>query len=138
MNLFCYGSLQFGAVMRAVTGREFEGEEAELDGFARYRFRDASYPGITPEPGSRTEGTLFRGVDGTALEALDRFEGARYERLEVEVRMRRGGRLAAQVYVVRAADRAELSRDAWDKARFGRQELDAFLRRLHPVPGGEA
>lgn len=137
MNLFCYGSLQFGEVMRAVTRREFAGEPAELDGFARYRFRDASYPGLTPEAGACTEGTLFRGLDEAAVAALDRFEGPRYERVAVEVRTRGGGRTAAHVYVVRAAQRAELSRETWDRAHFGRDELDGFLRRLHPAARGE-
>jgi gamma-glutamylcyclotransferase (GGCT)/AIG2-like uncharacterized protein YtfP len=137
VNLFCYGSLQFDEVMRAVTGREFAGEPAELDGFARYRFRDATYPGLAPEAGASTEGTLFRGLDGAALEALDRFEGARYERVAVEVRTRGGGSAAAQVYVVCAAQRDSLSREAWDKTHFRSRELDAFLRRLHPEARGE-
>jgi hypothetical protein len=33
--LFCYGSLEFAEVMRAVTGRDFAVEPAALDGFAR-------------------------------------------------------------------------------------------------------
>ena len=136
MNLFCYGSLEFGEVMRVVTGRTFAGEPADLDGFARYRFRDASYPGLAPEPGARTEGTLFRGLDAAALAALDRFEGARYERLTLEVRTRGGGRAEAQVYVVCTAERSALSREAWDKAHFGRHELDVFLSRLQPRAGG--
>ena len=133
MLLFCYGSLEFAEVMRAVTGREFTSEPAALDGFARYRVRDASYPGLVPESGARTEGTLFRGLDAAALAALDRFEGALYARHTLEVRLCDAGREAAQVYVVRPARRDALLREPWDKARFARDELVAFVRRLRVV-----
>jgi len=130
MVLFCYGSLEFAQVMHAVTGREFAAEPAALDGFARYRVRDGEYPGLVPEPGARTEGTLYRGLDAASSAALDRFEGAFYERLTLEVELRDGRREAAQVYVVKAGQRAALSGEPWDKARFGRKHLEAFVSRL--------
>jgi gamma-glutamylcyclotransferase (GGCT)/AIG2-like uncharacterized protein YtfP len=129
--LFCYGSLEFAEVMRAVTARSFAGEPAALDGFARYRVRDADYPGLVPEPGARTEGTLYRELDPDSLAALDRFEGALYARHTLDVeRLRDGSRAAAQVYVVRDAERHTLSREPWDKAAFARDGLAAFLSRL--------
>lgn len=128
--MFCYGSLEFAEVMRRVTGRVFCGEPATLEGFARYRVRDADYPGLTPEPGASTEGTLFHSLDEAALEALDRFEGALYERKPLEVRGHEGRITTAQVYVVRVAHRETLSHEPWDKASFARDGLDAFLRRL--------
>jgi len=128
--LFCYGSLEFAEVMRAVTGRDFAGEPATLDGFARYRVRGADYPGLVPEPGARTEGTLFAGLDAEALATLDRFEGALYERGTSDVRKRDGGSAAAQVYVVRESQRHVLSSAPWDKEAFAHDRLAAFLRRL--------
>ncbi len=130
MLLFCYGSLEFASVMRAVTGRVFAGEPATLAGFARYRVRDADHPGLVPEAGARTEGTLFRALDAAALEVLDRFEGALYERRQLEVRPRDGGFAAAQVYVVREAHRHTLTSEPWDKQGFARDRLVAFLSRL--------
>ena len=131
MLLFCYGSLEFADVMRAVTGRSFAGEPALLEGYARYRVRDADYPGLVPEPGASTEGTLFGALDAKALTALDRFEGALYERRTLDVcRLRASDTAAAQVYVVREAHRHTLSREPWDKAAFARDRLEAFLLRL--------
>ena len=130
MLLFCYGSLEFAEVMREVTGRSFAAEPATLDGFARYRVRDADYPGLVPEPGARTEGTLYRALDAASLAALDRFEGALYERRPLDVRTRDGGVAAAQVYVVREAQRHTLSSEPWDKASFAREHLTGFVRRL--------
>ena len=129
MLLFCYGSLEFAEVMREVTGRSFAGEPATLDGFARYRVRDADYPGLVPESGARTVGTLFRALDAVALAALDRFEGALYERKTLDVR-RRGGNAAAQVYVVRESHRHTLSSEPWDKRAFARDRLAGFVQRL--------
>ena len=130
MDLFCYGSLEFAEVMQAVTGRTFAAEPAWLPDFARYRVRDGEYPGLVREPGARTAGTLFRGLDAASREALDRFEGALYERQVRQVELRDGRREAADVYVVVAARRAELTREPWDKARFGRDHLETFLRRI--------
>ena len=130
MNLFCYGSLEFAEVMCEVTGQGFAGEPATLDGFARYRVRDAEYPGLVPEPGARTEGTLYRALDADSLAALDRFEGALYERRTLDVRTRDGGFAPAQVYVVREAHRHTLSREPWDKRAFARESLSSFVQRL--------
>ncbi len=130
MFLLCYGSLEFAEVMREVTGRAFAGEPAELDGFARYRVRDADYPGLLPEPGARTKGTLYGAVDDAALAALDRFEGPLYERRRLEVRVAGGERRHAFVYVVREAQRDLLTREPWDERAFARDRLEAFLRRI--------
>jgi gamma-glutamylcyclotransferase (GGCT)/AIG2-like uncharacterized protein YtfP len=130
MNLFCYGSLQFPTVMRAVVGRDFEAERAALVGYARYRVRDAEYPGLVPEPGARTEGTLYRGLDDAAIRALDHFEGAFYARLTLEIELASREREAAEVYVVVPARRGELSRDPWDAAHFERHDLERFMRRI--------
>jgi len=128
--LFCYGSLEFAEVMRAVTGRSFAGEPATLDGFARYRVRDADYPGLVPESGAQISGTLYRALDAVAIAALDRFEGALYERKTLDVRLRGGGTAAAQVYVVRESHRHTLSSEPWDKQAFARDRLAGFMRRL--------
>jgi gamma-glutamylcyclotransferase (GGCT)/AIG2-like uncharacterized protein YtfP len=130
MNLFCYGSLQLAVVMRAVTGRDFDAAPAVLAGFARYRVRDAEYPGLVPEPGARTEGTLYRGLDAAAIRALDHFEGAFYERLTLEVELASGARESAEIYVVVPARRGEISQDAWDVAHFERHDLANFMRRI--------
>ncbi len=130
MDLFCYGSLEFPEVMRSVTGHTFAAKPARLRDFARYRVRDGEYPGLVPEPGACTDGTLYREVDAASREALDRFEGGLYERQTLEVELRDGRRAIAHVYVVVAARRSELTGEPWDKARFGREHLEAFLRRI--------
>jgi gamma-glutamylcyclotransferase (GGCT)/AIG2-like uncharacterized protein YtfP len=132
MDVFTYGSLQFPRVLAAVIGRVPPREPAVLEGFARYRVRGASYPGIVAEPGARTEGTVWRGLDLDALAALDRFEGALYERRALPVRTRAGFVVRAHVYVVPEARREVLGPEPWDPVRFEREHLAAFVRSYRP------
>jgi len=132
MDVFTYGSLQFPSVLGAVIGRVPRAERAVLEGFARFRVRGASYPGLVPEPGARTEGVVWRGLDLDALTALDRFEGRLYERLRLPVRTRAGATLRAHVYVVAEARRSVLGAEPWDPVRFEREQLAAFLRSYVP------
>jgi gamma-glutamylcyclotransferase (GGCT)/AIG2-like uncharacterized protein YtfP len=127
MDVFTYGSLQFPSVIGAVVGRVPARVPAVLEGFARFRVRGASYPGIVARAGARTAGTLWRGLDLDALAALDRFEGALYERRRLPVRTRAGATVVAHVYVVRDARRDVLGPEPWDEARFEREHLARFL-----------
>jgi len=129
MTLFCYGSLEFAEVMRAVTGRSFAHERARLDGWVRLRQRGRAFPGLRPRAGACTSGTLWRGIDPGSAARLDRFEGAIYERRTVAVRAA-GGPAEAEVYVIRPERLGELSAEPWDRQRFLRETLPDFLRAL--------
>jgi gamma-glutamylcyclotransferase (GGCT)/AIG2-like uncharacterized protein YtfP len=130
VTLFCYGSLQFAEVMRAVTGRSFAHEPARLDGWRRRCFRGRSFPAVAPDASASTPGVLWRGVDERSARLLDAFEGDAYERRVLRVRTSRGETLDANVYVASAAGLAELSQQPWLRERFARESLAAFLRAL--------
>jgi gamma-glutamylcyclotransferase (GGCT)/AIG2-like uncharacterized protein YtfP len=131
MTFFTYGSLEFAAVMRAVTGRSFAHERGRLDGWARFRVRAGAYPGIRPHAEMSVPGTLWRGVDAASAARLDRFETAIYERRTLRVRSASGESLDAQVYVIPPRHYGELTHEPWDLARFARVELAGFLRALN-------
>ena len=61
--LFCYGTLQSPLVMKAVTGQAYEGKEATLNNWARFRVRDSEYPGIICQENSTVSGKLYWGLD---------------------------------------------------------------------------
>ena len=130
MTLFCYGSLEFAEVMRAVTGRSFPHEPARLEGWVRLRLRGREYPGLRPRIWACTPGTLWRRIDDVSAARLDAFEGALYERRSLPVRTRAGVSVTAQVYVVTEGRRSGLSNEPWEKARFARASLAEFLRAL--------
>lgn len=128
-RIFVYGTLQFPAIARAVTGRSLAARPARLPGFARYRVRDAPYPGIVPRAGSGVPGLLYEGVDAAALARLDEFEGPMYRRERVAVELSRdGSRLHAEAYVVRPRWRSALCNADWDPDAFERDWHAAYLR----------
>ena len=127
MNLFAYGSLILPEVMKKVAGRLFRNEEAELHGFARFKFKGKSYPGIMPFPDHSTDGVLYYEVDPETAERLDQFEGNAYERVPVTVATEHGEWADAETYVVRRSARRSLSADAWDEYEFRKEALAEFL-----------
>lgn len=127
--VFTYGTLEFAEVVRFVTGRDFAGEPGVLRGHARYGLTDVRYPGLVPEAGASTEGTLYRGVDPPTLVRLDEYESSLYERRWVSVETASGA-VSAWVWVVRATFRDRLSAEPWSRDDFARQHLDGFLREI--------
>jgi gamma-glutamylcyclotransferase (GGCT)/AIG2-like uncharacterized protein YtfP len=127
-RVFVYGTLLFPAVLRAVTGAEFPRRAARLEGFARYGLRGEVVPALVADPSASTEGALLEAVGQAALDALDRFEGALYQRRGVVVTVA-SRPLGAQTYALALAQRARLTREPWDPARFAAQDLAAFLAR---------
>lgn len=115
--LFAYGTLVFGEVMAAVTGRDESPVEALLEGFERRRVRGASYPGIVPRAGRQVRGRLWCGITPEDLVRLDRFEGSMYAR-QVHIVQTPSGPRKAWVYVVRPAQRWMLASRGWEPAEF--------------------
>jgi len=126
-RVFAYGTLEVGELVEALVARRLPGEPAVLRGWARSMVRGTHHPGIAPQAGSETTGTLYSGVDAAALAALDRFEGELYERREVEVEIAGGARRGALVWVVRAELRHVLTGEPWDRERFVADHLREWL-----------
>jgi len=124
---FAYGTLQLPEVMIRVVGRTFLSEPALLEGYARLCIRGETFPGLIEAPGRRTRGSLYAGIDPSALERLDRFEDDFYERREVRVRTNDGEDRAAETYVVPKAMAHVLSQEPWDETQFRSKHLSAFL-----------
>lgn len=126
MNLFAYGTLMSAPIMARVSRLRPDGVEAVLSGFRRYAVKGAAYPGVVPESGAQVPGVLYWDIPAVAWPRLDRFEGAMYRRLSVEVAVSGGGTEAAEVYVLRGAYRARLAAADWDFAAFERRYGGAY------------
>ena len=129
-TVFCYGTLLFPEVMSRVAGAELVGHPAVVEGWARYCVRRQTFPALVAQPGARTEGAVFSGVDAAVLARLDAFEGPLYVRRALEVERTDGGRLFAQVWVLAPGREAELSSEPWDLQAFAARDLRAFLARV--------
>lgn len=126
-RIFAYGTLQFPAIMAAVTGVSRPGRLARLDDYGRYCVRDAPFPGIAPREGGQVAGLVYSRVDADALARIDAFEGALYRRERVLVQAD-GRPLSAETYIVRPHWRGLLIDADWDADAFARRWHDAYVR----------
>ena len=125
--LFCYGTLQSPLVMKAVTGTAYDGTEATLREWARYRVEQTEYPGIIVESGATVSGKLYWGIDEDAFVQLDAFEGDKYKRRLVPITLPDGTVQDAWAYVFKDDCLHLLSSDPWDFDRFMQNGLERFI-----------
>jgi gamma-glutamylcyclotransferase (GGCT)/AIG2-like uncharacterized protein YtfP len=128
-HLFAYGSLQLPEVFAAVTGQKEIGQPARIEGYARYRLKDLSYPGLVAECGACTHGILYSDLDPDVWVRLDRFEDVFYRRETLKVSARQLGAVSAEVYVVPSAELGLIDRRPWSLEEFRQQHLSDFMRR---------
>ncbi|MGE0800520.1 MAG: gamma-glutamylcyclotransferase family protein [Lautropia sp.] len=140
-HVFTYGSLMFERVWQQVVAGRHRRIAASLAGYRRYRVKGESYPALTAAAtsGEPLAGVLYLDVAASDLIALDRFEGAQYRRIAVEVAVaadaRAGGlpaALPAQTYLFVEEHRIE--HGLWDPAWFEREAIAHFLM-VHAPPG---
>ena len=129
MKFFAYGTLMIPNVMHAVTGRSFTAKEARLRDYARFRIKDAVYPGIVQAPRAVTFGMVYFDLDCLALKRLDGFEGSLYRRIKVCVETKSGEFIDAETYVVKPACNHRMTSTPWDLEEFERKYLDEFFTR---------
>lgn len=130
MDLFTYGTLQFDEVWNRVTGRRFPMASGEVTGFVVYRVDGYDFPGMTPQEGATTPGTVYTSIDQGTLAELDRFEGEFYERWKVNVTGADGEIRLCEAYVVPPHNTALLTDDVWTRKNFlASGGLTRFLNR---------
>ncbi len=126
-SLFTYGSLMCEDIMFAIAGPCECVGQAKLHGYQRRPVRGETYPGIMPHPGSSVSGVLYTGISGTAMQALDRFEGNMYQRDEVQLILQDNTLYTAFTYVVRPGYRHQLENRHWDVEHFLRDGKTRFI-----------
>lgn len=132
MRLFCYGTLQFPAVLQEVTGGHFNAVTAVLHDYACYVVSRQVYPGIIAQSGAQTAGLVYAGIGDAHLKKLDRFEGDLYERIRVCVNDNAGNSLQAWTYGIAPQHRRQLTTIPWSRENFELHHLPQFIRSHHP------
>ena len=128
-HLFAYGSLQLCEVFAAVTGQRAFGLPASIEGYARYRLKNLSYPGLVSQPGAVTDGILYPDLDTGVWARLDRFEDKFYRRETLRVLAQEQGVVLAEVYVIPSEELGMIDRLPWSLEEFRQQHLSIFMRR---------
>ncbi|MGC4916355.1 gamma-glutamylcyclotransferase family protein [Streptomyces albogriseolus] len=130
--LFCYGTLQFDAVLRALLGRVPEQSPAFAPGYRAAALEGRVYPGlVVGPPASLASGVLLTDLSDKEWRILDAFEDTRYELQEVP--LSDGG--CGWAYVWPGGDvRAE----NWDATEFETQHLAAYAARCARLAPGLA
>lgn len=126
-HCFTYGSLMWADIMARVCGGELPSEAARLHGYRRHPVRGEDYPGLRPALAGVVDGRLYRGIDAAVWARLDVFEGADYERLQVEVELPDGRFETAGVYCFRVEQAVQLLPGDWDPQRFESEGRERFL-----------
>lgn len=121
MNLFAYGTLMWPDILEAVMGRRMAGRHAVLAGYTRLRVKGQHYPAAVPAPDESVEGTLYTGLTPKEFEALDRFEGREYDRIEVDI-----GGTPVFVYVLAEEWRHIADSSPWTPADLLPEQRAAF------------
>jgi gamma-glutamylcyclotransferase (GGCT)/AIG2-like uncharacterized protein YtfP len=127
VQVFCYGTLMLPDVWVKVVGRQAESVDAFVMNYACRRLRGVKYPGLRPQVGARTAGTLYRGVDERDLERLDRYEGEAYQRRLLPVWLASRKREMAWCYTLRKPHLRRLTQETWSAEHFARHHLKAYL-----------
>ena len=130
-NLFAYGSLMCEDILFAVISCRPAGSNALLNDYYRSKIHNEEYPAIIPQSKARVDGVLYPDLPGAAIEKLDVFEGAYYDRQDVQVFSEKCGEMEAMAYVLKPQYYQLLTYTEWSYAHFlaaGRQKFErAYL-----------
>lgn len=127
-HCFTYGSLMCEDIMSAVAVARCAHQPAILKGYRRAPVIGEHYPGIVAATDSEVAGVLYLELPESAWPRLDAFEGSRYARQQVRVRLEDGRREMAWAYVFRAEHAHRLAAGEWDFERFKRTGKARFER----------
>lgn len=127
IHVFTYGSLMYGDIFEEVTGCLPERVCARAYGWQRFGLIDLAYPGACPvnEQERFIEGMLWLNVSQTALDALDRFEGDQYRRVQIKAAL--DGQAPCQAFIYEWL-LPELTRGQWDPEAFEREHRHNFAQ----------
>lgn len=127
--LFCYGTLCFPDIMRAVSGTVPTGTQATLGNYVCYQLYGVNYPAIVPAPGASVSGILYRNLQPQQLRCIDRYEGNQYNRTIVEVTDSEGQVHKVWSYVLAQVYYHRIKRQTWELDKFAKCYLAKYIRR---------
>ncbi|GAA3310600.1 gamma-glutamylcyclotransferase family protein [Streptomyces cinereospinus] len=128
--LFCYGTLQFDAVLKALLGRIPEQVPAAAPGYRAAALIDRVYPGlVVSAAGGSASGVALTDLSNEEWRIRDAFEDEKYDLCEVAL----STGATAWAYIWPGGD---VCSEDWDPAAFEARHLSAYAeRRTRLAPG---
>ncbi len=121
ISLFTYGSLMFPQVWQRVVCGRYSQALAEVEGYARYAVRNATYPGMVAQAGASVNGVVYFNVSEADIAMLDAFEGGDYRRVTVSARLPDGEIIPVEAYLF--INPADLAEQGWEPENFDMQRF---------------
>jgi gamma-glutamylcyclotransferase (GGCT)/AIG2-like uncharacterized protein YtfP len=123
LPLFCYGTLRFGDVLKALLGRIPEQVPASAPGYRAAALQGRVYPGLVVcASGGSARGVALTDLSDAEWRILDAFEDERYELREVVLST--GGSGLAYIW-----PGGDVRTEDWDAAEFEEHHLAAYAAR---------
>ena len=129
-RLFCYGSLTYAPIMRAVLGRLPSACRATMPGYTCIALAGEPYPALVPCNGTHVQGVVYLGLSPGSLRLLDNYEGELYRRVRVRPTLADGTRLEAWTYVLGMRYYHRKAHGRWSMQRFIARHSRVCLHRL--------
>lgn len=123
VNIFVYGPLMLGDVIKTVVGRELTRRGGTVHGYLQLRVKDQSQAALIPFPDAVTEGVVYLDVGMDVLRLMDAYLGKAFQRGDVNVQVGEGEWVEAETHFFRLSRRKELSAKPWDEEEFRRKGL---------------
>lgn len=130
--LFCYGTLQFDDVLKALLGRIPQRTPASAPGYRVAALTGRVYPGLVVRTlGGSAPGVVLTDLSNDEWRILDRFEDEQYDLREVTLSSGATG----WAYVWPGGD---VRLEDWDAAEFEARHLSAYAARCARLAPGLA
>ncbi|MFF4456582.1 gamma-glutamylcyclotransferase family protein [Streptomyces goshikiensis] len=120
--LFCYGTLQFDAVLNALLSRIPQRHPDSAPGWRTAALEGRQYPGLVTSTDTTARGLLLTDLTLTEWGILDAFEDTLYDLREVALAS--GRRAWAYVWT-----KGEVLTQNWDQTSFERKHLPEYAAR---------
>lgn len=130
INVFAYGTLLCEDIMEKIAGPIGKAQPAFAKGFSRYAIQNEAYPAIIPEADGVVSGIIYEHLSQAALEAIDAYEGAWYQRRPISVSLTNRSTLTAYAYVLLPAYYGRLAKHDWSYDEFCRDAKAHYLASL--------
>ena len=127
MHLFAYGTLMSPEIMHEVSGLSPAGIAARLNDFRRHRVKNESWPALSRHVELQVTGVLYLNISPEAWRRLDHFEGAMYQRIQVDVTTESGS-YKAYAYTIHPDYHDQLEDTDWLPNDFTEKDKDKFRR----------